>query len=218
MKVAQSMIDAGGHRTTEVLRWAKLKSPRVYPIRGQGGKGHAIIKNRNTSNEIRVPQIIVGVDGVKAELHTRLSVEEPGPAYYHFPKNKDGSDAMGFNEEFFKQLTSERCTFRYVRGTPKEEWVIDGNGTRRNEAFDCAVYGFAALENYCGSIRPNDMLVRLARDRENPNAPKFVPKWQTNVPADPVRPLPVQIASAATATTPAEPKKFVPRWRTPGNL
>jgi phage terminase large subunit GpA-like protein len=125
---------------------------------------------------------------------------------------------MGFNEEFFKQLTSERCTFRYVRGTPKEEWVIDGNGTRRNEAFDCAVYGFAALENYCGSIRPNDMLVRLARDRENPNAPKFVPKWQTNVPADPVRPLPVQIASAATATTPAEPKKFVPRWRTPGNL
>jgi phage terminase large subunit GpA-like protein len=199
MKIAQSFIDAGGHRTSEVLHWCRGKSPRVYPIRGQGGKGHAIIKNRNNNNELRIPQIIVGVDGVKVELHTRFNVEEPGAAYYHYPKSKDGSDAQGFNEEYFQQLTSEKCTFRYVRGMPKEEWVVEIG--KRNEAFDCAVYAFAALENFAGYTRPNDLLERLAKERQNPDTEKFVAKW--------MRPVP----TPTTSTTPAEPENVVPRWR-----
>jgi phage terminase large subunit GpA-like protein len=35
---------------------------------------------------------------------------------------------------------------------------------KRNETWDCAVYAFAALEDYAGFNKPNDMLQRLAND------------------------------------------------------
>jgi phage terminase large subunit GpA-like protein len=174
MKVSQILTDAGGHRTTEVFRWTRGKSPRVFPIRGQGGKGLAVIKDRNFNNQSHQQQIIVGVDSVKIDGVIRLSVEDPThPGYVHYPKNRDGSPARGFNDEFFRQLCSERCVFKYLRGQPKEEWVIEIG--QRNEAWDCFVYATAALEQYAGFQNPSELLEKLTIDRDASQSPDRSP-------------------------------------------
>jgi hypothetical protein len=38
---------------------------------------------------------------------------------------KDEEPARGFTDEFFQQLTSEKFSFRYIRGVPKEEWKLN---------------------------------------------------------------------------------------------
>jgi phage terminase large subunit GpA-like protein len=170
MQVSQIFIDQGGHRTSEVLRWCRGKAPRVFPIRGQGGKGLAVIKDRNYNNMAKQQQVIIGVDSVKIDAVIRLSVEDKDhPGFVHYPMNRDGSPARGFTDEFFRQLCSERCVFKYVRGQPKEEWIIEIGS--RNEAWDCMIYATAAMENYAGFQRPSDLLEKLARDRESLQMP-----------------------------------------------
>jgi phage terminase large subunit GpA-like protein len=208
MKIARMFIDSGGHRATEVQRWCKNKSPRAYPIRGQAGRGLPIIKNRNMNNELRVPQVILGVDSVKSELITRLKVETTGPAYYHFPKNADNNDARGFTEEFFVQLTSERCSFRYVLGVPKQEWILETG--KRNESWDCAVYAFAALEDYSGFSKPNDLLERVHRDLSD-TEPKQPHQYGVYDPSK--NPTP---RSISPTSTPQQVPENTPRWRTNG--
>jgi phage terminase large subunit GpA-like protein len=149
-------------------------------------------------------QVILGVDSVKADLATRLNVETPGPAYYHFPKAADGSDARGFTEEFFQQLTSEKCSFRYIRGVPKEEWVLETG--KRNEAWDCAVYSFAALEDYAGFTKPHELLEQLAKDLLDTEPKKPI---QYGV-YKPEPPTPQQVSPTQQQQT----EKHVPRWQT----
>jgi phage terminase large subunit GpA-like protein len=203
MKVARMFIDSGGHRATEVQRWCKFKSPRAFPIRGQAGKGLPVIKNKNHNNELRVMQVILGVDSMKADLVTRLKVETSGPAYFHWPKNADGSDARGFTEEFFQQLTSEKCSFRYIRGVPKEEWILDQG--RRNEALDCLVYAFSSLEDYAGFTKPNDMLEGIHKELLS-DKPEQPIKFGTQERQSPGAPIP----------PPAQEGEFVPKWRRNG--
>jgi phage terminase large subunit GpA-like protein len=144
-------------------------------------------------------QVILGVDSVKSDLVTRLKVETPGPAYYLWPKAADGSDAQGFTEEFFQQLTSEKCSFRYIRGVPKEEWILETG--KRNETWDCAVYAFAAMEDYARFTKPNDPLERLAEELLS-TEPKKPIKFGTQE-----RPNP------RFQPAPAPAGEFVPRWR-----
>ena len=84
----------------------------------------------------------------KMELYRWLKLEWPtdkdledGVAYppgsCHFPQ---------YGEEFFKQLTAERCITRVVRGFPKQVWEKDPS--RNNEALDCRVYARAAASIY----------------------------------------------------------------------
>ena len=66
-------------------------------------------------------------------------MRRPGcrPGRCHWPKNEEV-----YSEEYFRQLTAEKCVTRYVKGFPKREWVK----TRpRNEALDCRVYAHVAL-------------------------------------------------------------------------
>jgi phage terminase large subunit GpA-like protein len=141
---------------------------------------------------------------VKADLVTRLKVETPGPAYYRFPKGADGSDSRGFTEEFFQQLTSEKCSFRYIRGVPKEEWILETG--KRNETWDCAVYAFAALEDYAGFTKPNELLQRLAEELTSTEPPKPI-RWGT-VSNEPPRPT-----HTPDVQQKKEPTEWVAPWR-----
>jgi phage terminase large subunit GpA-like protein len=77
----------------------------------------------------------VGSDTVKTTLFGRLKHNEIGPGYLHFPA-QTGS-------EYFEQLTAEKQALRYVKGFPVREWVKKPSA--RNEALDCLVYAYAAL-------------------------------------------------------------------------
>jgi phage terminase large subunit GpA-like protein len=77
----------------------------------------------------------VGTDTAKELIFARLKIEEFGAGYMHF--NRKIND-----EEYFKQLTAEKITTKFVRGFPARVWTK----TRpRNEALDLNVYALAAL-------------------------------------------------------------------------
>jgi phage terminase large subunit GpA-like protein len=48
------------------------------------------------------------------------------------------------DDEWCSQVTSEKQQLRYVKGFPVREWVKSPSA--RNEALDCMVYAYAALQ------------------------------------------------------------------------
>jgi len=79
---------------------------------------------------------VVGIDGIKASIYSRLMLTGPGPGFMHYPISED------YDEEYFNQLTAEKRKTRYVRGFPKRVWV---KKRPRNEALDIRVYSDAIL-------------------------------------------------------------------------
>ena len=85
--------------------------------------------------EARAPPANMGTDAAKEIIVARLSIDEPGPGYSHFPTDRD--------RDYFAMLTAERPVRRFVKGVAVREWVKAAH--IRNEALDCRVYALAAL-------------------------------------------------------------------------
>lgn len=141
--IAATCVDTGGHYTDECYKWLKKmekKQKRIYGIKGMGGSGIPLVykESRNTKNKIRI--FILGVDAGKEKIVGRLSIEEPGPGFCHFPNNPE----KGYNETYIKGLNSEQLVTKMVKGRPKSEWVKK-SGTR-NEPLDLRNYATAAAE------------------------------------------------------------------------
>lgn len=146
-------IDSGGHNTQSVYQFVvSRKARRVWAIKGVGGAGKlAWPKKATRTAKSRANVFIIGVDTIKSVLYGRLSkVLEPGPGYIHLPASAD--------EEFCKQLTSEKSSTKYVRGRPTTVWEPREKGIRQ-EVQDCWNYGYAA---FIGRRGP-DLLKRLVR-------------------------------------------------------
>ncbi|MBF0213042.1 MAG: phage terminase large subunit family protein [Magnetococcales bacterium] len=130
-------IDTGGHHTLKAYDFCRTRQDRrVWGIKGRGGQGVKLWPARpNRNNKGRIPLFTIGVDAAKEAIYARLRITSPGPGYCHFPHDRDA--------EWFRQLTAESVSTRYVRGRQTREWVKkDGD---RNEALDCRVYAIAAL-------------------------------------------------------------------------
>ena len=69
-------------------------------------------------------------------------MEEEGPGYCHFPRD----EGRGYDEEYFKGLTSEKQILVYKKGRPLYEWKVKDNEHKRNEPLDCRNYASAAIE------------------------------------------------------------------------
>ena len=73
----------------------------------------------------------------------RLKLGEDGPGFCHFPKEEN----KGYDEKYFKGLTSEKKVMRYKMGRPYFAWELKDKGEhKRNEALDCRNYATAAIE------------------------------------------------------------------------
>jgi phage terminase large subunit GpA-like protein len=98
----------------------------------------------------------VGSDSAKEAIFARLSAE-PESTTLHFCSDLD--------EEYFKQLTSEKRITKFVRGRKSLVWK---QVRPRNEALDTLVYNFAAIyilnPNY-DSIE-NKILTRESKPKE----------------------------------------------------
>lgn len=137
MHVSVMCIDSG-YRSNEVYDFCrKHTGRRVFAVKGMSGPRPIVSapnRKKNAQNRAPVPVYIVGVDESKSLLYSRLRLDEHGPGYCHFPKER--------GEEYFAQLTAEKQVTKYRRGFPHQEWVK----TRpRNEALDLRVYSHAAL-------------------------------------------------------------------------
>ena len=137
-------IDSGGHYTSEVYTYARSRrGDGVFALKGQSVRNKPPIgkpskvdisyKGKVLKNSAEVYP--VGTDTIKATLFGRLKHNEPGAGYIHFHAEA--------GHEYFKQLTAELQVVRYVKGFAIREWKKKAGD--RNEALDCFVYSFAAL-------------------------------------------------------------------------
>lgn len=143
MSISTACLDTGGTggHTQRAYEYAKSRaSRRLFAVKGRGGWGLPVVSQpqRKQSGKVKrkVNLFIVGTDETKLIVTRRLAVAGPGPGYCHFPAGRD--------PEFFKQLTAEKMTTRYVKGQGIREWTKPDRA--RNEAFDCRVYATAALK------------------------------------------------------------------------
>ena len=138
-------IDSGGHFTAETYQYARERGRQgVIAIKGQSqrdkppiGKATKVDVNYRGKTLKRGALVHpVGSDTIKTTLFGRLKHNETGAGYLHFH--------MKTTTEYFEQLTAEKQVLRYSRGGfPVREWVKKPSA--RNEALDCLVYAYAAL-------------------------------------------------------------------------
>ncbi|MFY4767470.1 phage terminase large subunit family protein [Aliarcobacter butzleri] len=135
LKILCTTIDSGGHFADEVYKFCKKREVRrVFAIKGSSQIGKPLVSRPTTSNKLQVKLFTVGTDTAKELIFTRLQLENFGEGYMHFNKKYD--------EEFFKQLTSEKVVNTYIKGVAVRKWV---KTRARNEALDINVYHLAAL-------------------------------------------------------------------------
>jgi phage terminase large subunit GpA-like protein len=193
LKVSQVAVDSGGHCTHEVYRYVrdrvrqnvvaiKGSSRRNSPAVGKGSKVDVSWQGRVLKRGVTLYQL--GTDTIKTTLFGRLRHNEAGgigTLYF----------GMAADEEYFRQLTSERQALRYHRGFPIREWVKKAGD--RNEALDCVVYAYAAMLLFSRRMNRATMWQQLAdqlehgkktplRSKQQPAAhaaagPGFVSNW-----------------------------------------
>ena len=130
----------------------KAKGKKCYGVKGYAGKPNIPLLYKKTIVEIkeehggkdvvvdRTVIHILGVDSGKADIMKRLAIEEPGAGYCHFP----AGDIRGYDNAYFKGLTSERQIDKKVNGTIKKVWKKKSGA--RNEPLDLFNYNYAVLE------------------------------------------------------------------------
>jgi phage terminase large subunit GpA-like protein len=139
LPISAVCVDSGGHHTHAVYRYCKERfRRRVFAIKGMGGAGRPLWpKKASKNNAGKVNLFLIGVDAGKEAIYSRLRIERKGPGFCHFPIDRDA--------EWFAQMTAETVTTKYSRGFPSRVWVKRPGA--RNEALDCRVYAYAALQS-----------------------------------------------------------------------
>lgn len=157
-------IDMGGGHTQHVANYCRNRiASRVWPIRGVGGDGRPLPvwpKNPSRGGRQNVPFYNIGVDSAKNVIFSRLFIDQPGPGYCHFPMDRE--------DEWFRQLTAEKRVTKF-RGARKI-LIWDNPKKARNEAFDCRVYAYAALQ---GLIAMGINLNRICEEESWLQTPAF---------------------------------------------
>ncbi len=162
LKIMAAAVDTGGHFTHEAYMFCRARKKRnVIAIKGSSVSGKAAIGKpskqdvnyKNQTIKSGVDLWLIGTDTIKYTIYGRLKKTEAGAGRIHFP--------IGLSDEYFKQLTAEKQITRYTNGFPKREWVKKDGA--RNEALDCEVYAYAALQYFY--TRTNRSLIWLRAGR-----------------------------------------------------
>lgn len=160
LNIAGFAIDTGGHFTNKTYKWIKkmkAKGKKCYGVKGYAGKPDipllyketiVNIKEEKNGKEVVVDRTlinIIGVDSGKEDIINRLKIKEVGAGYCHFPAEK----GRGYDEEYFKGLTSESQITKKVKDIIKKVWVKKSGA--RNEPLDLFNYNYVVVEK----LRPD---------------------------------------------------------------
>jgi phage terminase large subunit GpA-like protein len=146
LRIFSTAIDSG-FMTQEVYRYCSTRfAANVWAVKGIGEEGRAIWDKPSNRNKYKVPLYPIGVDTAKTAFYAHLRVQRPRdwtggpvPGYCHFPARAP------YDEEYFRQLTSEKVVIRQTaRNVLKRQWIRRPG--RRAEGLDCRIYAFAAHE------------------------------------------------------------------------
>lgn len=127
LRVDAAGVDAGDGETMDrVIGFTRARmARRIYALKGATGNRPSI----KASDTKGAKLFIVGVDGLKGQLASRLT------------RGRTIRFSDRLEARFYEELASERRIMRYVRGAPVRLWErIPG---RRAESLDCVVYGMA---------------------------------------------------------------------------
>lgn len=139
LRVAACCIDSGGHHVQQVYEYATPRAARnIWAVKGQFGARPVWPKRQTKSKKYRGHTVrMIGVDTAKDTIYSRWQVAEGKPGYCHF--------SMAYDETWFAQATVEkRVTKTDRRGNEVRTWEKPSGA--RNEALDCRVYAYAALQ------------------------------------------------------------------------
>jgi len=145
MRVSAACVDSGGHNAHEVYAFARARINRnIWAIKGASDRGNqwspiwpgSEREKQHKKFRVGFRPIILGVNAAKEAIRQRLLIEEAGPGYCHFP--------LGRSEGWFEQLTSEQLEVERKHGQSVRKWVKKKHVA--NEALDCRVYAYAALQ------------------------------------------------------------------------
>ena len=156
ISIACSTVDSG-YQTQSVYNFCKGKSGRrIFAIKGMSTAGKLIAGRPTQSGKQRIPLVPVGTDTAKEVLFSWLQVEDVSPGYIHFPSDMD--------EEYFKQLTSEKRMVKYFKGQKR---LVFKPIRERNEALDTFVYCLAAFH----ILQPNLERIASSDQKETKRTP-----------------------------------------------
>lgn len=142
-RIEAACIDSGGHSTEAVYKFASARARRnVWAIKGRsemsgqwGPTWPAPAKYDPKKTRVGFRPIIIGVNSAKEAIREHLLVNEAGPGFAHFPKDRPPA--------YFDQLTAERLAYDHKQGRAVKKWIMQRG--RANEALDARVYSYAAL-------------------------------------------------------------------------
>lgn len=154
LNIACTLIDSGGHSTSQVYRYCRKKQVQgkyIFACKGMGGPGLPLIykvtrtkatkKNKIDRDAENCALVVLGVDNGKSLIMSRLKMQEIGPGFMHFPVNDD----LGYDQLYFKGLISEKVVFVKVKGGKVPQWQ-KVNEHARNEPLDMRNYALAAVK------------------------------------------------------------------------
>jgi phage terminase large subunit GpA-like protein len=163
-------IDSGdGNNTQSVYQFCFPRGlRRVMAIKGMGGPRAALQMSKTPlqAQGLNGRVWIVGVDGLKANIYSRL---------------KNNGTLIFSNDlelSFFEQLTSERLVLKYFKGQPVKNWTrIPG---RAAECLDGTVYALAAQKAVRINLAERETSLRLPGQptRQRPTVIKS--KWMAD--------------------------------------
>jgi phage terminase large subunit GpA-like protein len=142
LSIQAGCIDTGGSHTARVYAWAHPRSSRkIWAIKGSKEYRAPVWPKRpSRTRKSGTNFYMVGVSAAKDIIYKRLArvgAEHTGAGSCHF-----GGD---WDQERFEQLTAEIKRIKYLNGFAVPYWwKPDG---ARNEALDCRVYAYAALQS-----------------------------------------------------------------------
>lgn len=165
LPISAACLDTGGTSgmTQAAYDYAKGRTGRrLFAIKGVAGWGRAVVekpqRKQSGRDARKVDLFLVGTDEAKLITARRLNKTDAGPGYCHFPADRD--------EEWFKQITAEKLTTRYVKGQAVREWRKPDRA--RNEALDCRNYAYAALKIMQPSLKQLANRLGVANDNAAP--------------------------------------------------
>lgn len=222
--LSASCIDTG-YEANRVYEFVRTRAARgVWGVKGaRGGEGRRIWPKRpSRSSYQRVEFYLVGVDTAKAHIYARLKAS--------VARKDEVTSARGMvhvadhigDDGYLEQLASEVPVTKTIHGHPRVVWELPEH--KRNEALDCAVYGYAALHG----LKAKGRRVESMLGKSETSSPMF----RRRVSAQPSKvrtweETPPDQVSAANSEAPRQqngrrirasrgPRKVVAGWMDPG--
>lgn len=154
LTILRTFIDSGGHYTSEVYKYCyKSRKKQRIAVKGSSIRGVPLVYKISKVEKYGIPLVQLGVDSGKQYIMDRLTIEEKGKKYIHFPLNEidDGNiDSFfldrGYDEVYFKGLVSEHLVQKTRNGVTVFIWEKISKDAR-NEPLDLKVYNLACMQS-----------------------------------------------------------------------